>query len=239
MNRLWDMLRPGGSSGREGQLGTFIGVFTPSILTILGIMGEAHKLLESERQRVLDIVMEQTAGRVPVVAGCTANSTHVAVHLAQNAEAAGAAAVMVAPPQNVKNEALLLEHYAAIADSISIPIVLQDEPVTTGVILTPDFIARLAEAVPAIRYVKLEEAPTPMKITKILEKTDRLEIFGGLGGNFIVLGLALVHAEPDNVVMIMRAVRVASVASTVSSMSLITFCNAVRCCRSVLSSPAI
>lgn len=151
-------------------------------LTILGIMGEAHKLLESERQRVLDIVMEQAAGRVPVVAGCTANSTHVAVHLAQKAEAAGAAAVMVAPPQNVKNEALLLEHYTAIADSISIPIVLQDEPVTTGVILAPDFIARLADAVPAIRYVKLEEAPTPLKVTKILEKTDRLEIFGGLGG---------------------------------------------------------
>jgi 4-hydroxy-tetrahydrodipicolinate synthase len=151
-------------------------------LTILGIMGEAHKLLESERQRVLDIVMEQNAGRVPVVVGCTANSTHVAVHLAQKAEEAGAAAVMVAPPQNVKNEALLLEHYTSIADSISIPIVLQDEPVTTGVILTPDFIARLANTVPSIQYVKLEEAPTPVKITKILEKTDRLEIFGGLGG---------------------------------------------------------
>jgi len=151
-------------------------------LTILGIMGEAHKILESERQRVLDIVMKQNAGRVPVVVGCTANSTNVAIHLAQKAEQGGAAAIMVAPPQNVKNEALLLQHYMAIAESISIPIVLQDEPVTTGVILTPDFIALLANTIPSIQYVKLEEAPTPVKITKILEKTDQLEIFGGLGG---------------------------------------------------------
>lgn len=89
---------------------------------------------------------------------------------------------MVAPPQSLKNETLLLQHYRVIAERIRIQIILQDEPVTTGVILTPDFIAQLANSIPAIQYVKLEEAPKPIKITKILEKTNRLEIFGGLGG---------------------------------------------------------
>lgn len=151
-------------------------------LTILGIMGEAHKMIETERQKVLDIVMERSAGKVPVVVGCTANSTAVAIDFAKKAEEAGATAIMVAPPQNVKSETLLMQHYKDIAESISIPIVLQDEPVTTGVILTPEFIAKLANTISAIQYVKLEEAPTPIKITKILEKTERLEIFGGLGG---------------------------------------------------------
>lgn len=151
-------------------------------LTILGIMGEAHKITESERQQVLNIVIERSAKKVPVVVGCTANSTAVAIEFARKAEEAGAEAVMIAPPQNLKNEALLLQHFRDIAESISIPIVLQDEPVTTGVILTADFIAQMANTIPAIQYVKLEEAPTPIKITKILEKTDRLEIFGGLGG---------------------------------------------------------
>lgn len=151
-------------------------------LTILGIMGEAHKITESERQQVLNIVMERNNGKVPVIVGCTANGTSLAIELAKKAEESGAAAVMIAPPQNLRNEVLLLQHYKDIAENISIPIVLQDEPVTTGVTLTPDFIAQLANTIPAIQYVKLEEAPTPIKITKILEKTDRLEIFGGLGG---------------------------------------------------------
>ncbi len=153
-------------------------------LTILGIMGEAHKLTESERLRVMDIVIEQNAGRVPVIVGCSANSTDVAVYLCRKAEEAGASAVMIAPPQNLKNESLLLQHFSKIAENISLPIVLQDEPVTTGVILSPDFIARLAEAIPSIQYVKLEEAPTTIKITKILERTNKLKIFGGLGGMY-------------------------------------------------------
>lgn len=151
-------------------------------MTILGIMGEVQKLTENERLRVMEIVMEQNADRVPVIVGCTANSTDVAIYLSRKAEQAGATAVMIAPPQNVKNEALLLEHYSRIAASISLPIVLQDEPVTTGVILSPDFIARLVESVPSIQYIKLEEAPTTIKITKILERTDKLKVFGGLGG---------------------------------------------------------
>jgi 4-hydroxy-tetrahydrodipicolinate synthase len=151
-------------------------------MTILGIMGESHKLAEVERLKVTDIVLEVTNGRVPVVVGCSSPSTDVSVYLAKKAEEAGAFAIMIAPPANLKNEDMLTKHFSLIADQISIPIVLQDEPVTTGVLLSPKFIATLAEKVPRIQYVKLEEAPTTIKITKILEQTDRLKIFGGLGG---------------------------------------------------------
>jgi 4-hydroxy-tetrahydrodipicolinate synthase len=159
-------------------------------MTILGIMGEVHKLTENERLRVMEIVLEHNAGRVPVIVGCSSNSTDVSVYLSRKAEEAGATAVMIAPPQNLRNDSMLYKHYAKIAESTSIPIVLQDEPVTTGVILSPDFIAGLAEKVSTIQYVKLEEAPTTIKITKILEKTNKLEIFGGLGGMYFYEELA-------------------------------------------------
>lgn len=159
-------------------------------LTILGIMGESHKLAESERLRVMDIFVEQASGKVPVVVGCTAQGTNVAKELSKRAELAGAEAVMIAAPRNLNNEENLYKHYAEIADSISIPIVVQDEPVSTGVKMSPSFIAKLAETIDNVQYVKLEEAPTTVKITKILEQTDQLKIFGGLGGMYFYEELA-------------------------------------------------
>lgn len=151
-------------------------------MTILGIMGEVGKLTEKERNVVMETTIEQNRGRVPVVVGCSASSTIIATQYAKQAEAAGAAAVMIAPPQKISNETLLLKHYAKIAENISIPIVLQDEPVTTQVILSPEFIAKAGKEIDSIKYVKLEEAPTAMKITKVLDKNSDLKIFGGLGG---------------------------------------------------------
>ena len=60
------------------------------------------------------------------------------IELSQAAEAAGATAVMVAPPTGLRGDAAILAHYRAVAGAVSIPIVVQDEPVTTGVIMPPD-----------------------------------------------------------------------------------------------------
>lgn len=154
-------------------------------MTILGIMGEVDKLSESERLYVMETVLEQTEGRVPVVVGCSSAGTNIARSLCQKAETAGAAAVMIAPPAKLTNEEMLFKHYASIAENISIPIVVQDEPVTTGVKLSPKFIARLAKEIPNVQYVKLEEAPTTVKTSKILDEAEgKLGIFGGLGGMY-------------------------------------------------------
>jgi 4-hydroxy-tetrahydrodipicolinate synthase len=66
-----------------------------------------------------------------------------------------------------------------------VPVVVQDEPVNTGVVMPAPFIARLVNEIEGCRYVKLEEAPTTIKITSLLEKiaTD-VDIFGGLGGMY-------------------------------------------------------
>ena len=150
-------------------------------LNVLGIMGEAHKLSEGERRRVAEVFVKSAAGRFPVVVGTSHGGTAVVTELSQAAEAAGAAAVMVAPPIGLRGEAVILAHYRAVARAIAIPVVVQDEPVTTGVLMSPELLVRIATEVPACRYIKLEEAPTPTKITAMrrLPGGDGVRIFGG------------------------------------------------------------
>ena len=154
-------------------------------LTILGIMGEAHKLSDAERSIVMERYLEAAGDRVPVVVGCSAAATKVTIEWAREAEEIGAAAVMVAPPNHVRNLDLVFEHYRRVAEAVALPVVVQDEPVNTGVVMPAAFIARVVNEIEGCRYVKLEEAPTTIKITSLLEKTeDRVGIFGGLGGMY-------------------------------------------------------
>jgi 4-hydroxy-tetrahydrodipicolinate synthase len=163
-------------------------------LTILGIMGEAHKLSDAERSMVVGRYIEAARDRVPVVVGCSAVATKVTVERAREAETAGAAAIMVAPPNNVRNLDLVFEHYRRVAEAVSVPVVVQDEPVNTGVVMPAPFIARVINEIEGCRYVKLEEAPTTIKITNLIKKIEdpdkRAGIFGGLGGMYFYEELA-------------------------------------------------
>ncbi|CAA9458389.1 MAG: Dihydrodipicolinate synthase family protein RL4423 [uncultured Rubrobacteraceae bacterium] len=163
-------------------------------LTVLGIMGEAHKLSDIERSTVMQRYVIAAADRVPVIVGCSAAATRVTVERAREAESTGAAAVMVAPPNNVRNLDLVFEHYRLVAESVSLPVVVQDEPVNTGVVMPAAFIARVLNEVEGCRYVKLEEAPTTIKITSLLDRIEEPEkragIFGGLGGMYFYEELA-------------------------------------------------
>jgi 4-hydroxy-tetrahydrodipicolinate synthase len=160
-------------------------------VTILGIMGEAHKLSDTERQAVTDRYVSAIGGRVPVVVGCSAVATRIVVERARAAEEAGAAAVMVAPPNNQRSLDLVFEHYRRVAEVVSVPVVVQDEPVNTGVVMPAPFIARLVDEIEGCRHVKLEEAPTTIKISALLNyaKTE-VGVFGGLGGMYFYEELA-------------------------------------------------
>jgi len=124
------------------------------------------------------------------VVGCTADGTTLAKELSIKAQDSGAQGVMIAAPKNLNNESELFRHYQEISKNISIPIIVQDEPVTTGVKMSPQFLARLANEIENIKYVKLEEAPTTIKITEILSHTNNMKIFGGLGGVYFYEELA-------------------------------------------------
>ena len=163
-------------------------------LTILGIMGEAHKLSDAERSAVMERYISAANGRAPVIVGCSAMATKIATERAREAEEAGATAVMVAPPNNVRNLDLVFEHYRQVAGAVAVPVVVQDEPVNTGVVMPAAFIARVVNEIEGCRYVKLEEAPTTIKISNLVQKIEDIQkragIFGGLGGMYFYEELA-------------------------------------------------
>jgi 4-hydroxy-tetrahydrodipicolinate synthase len=157
----------------------------------LGVTGEAARLTDKERALVAEKVIDSASG-MPVTLGATAASTKAAIANCKEAQSLGAAAVMVAsPPMPKPNLDALFTHYQRIADAVDLPIVVQDYPQTSGVQMPVSFIARLAEGIPSVRYLKLEDPPTPPKITAIKGLIgDRLGIFGGLGGVFLLDELA-------------------------------------------------
>ena len=152
-------------------------------LTILGIAGEAHRLTDEERRRVVETVVKETRGRVPVAVGVSASGTHLATAFARMAREHGADALMVAPPAGLKNLDAVAEYYRSVAAVTGLPIVLQDEPVTTQVNMPAPFIAQVCAEITQIQAVKLEEPPTLPKITRLRALFgNRVAIFGGLGG---------------------------------------------------------
>ncbi len=157
----------------------------------LGVTGEVARLTDRERRQVAQTVIESANG-MPVTLGTTANSTSAAIEYSREAKELGAAAVMVsAPVMGKPNEAALFAHYQRLAEAVDLPIVVQDFPQTSGVFMSPAFIAQLAENIPSAQYLKLEDPPTPTKIGAIRSLIgDKMAIFGGLGGVFLLDELA-------------------------------------------------
>jgi 4-hydroxy-tetrahydrodipicolinate synthase len=120
-----------------------------------GSTGEFAALSGDERRLLLEIVMDQNAGRVPVIAHTGAITTTEAIALSKHAAAAGAAGLLVLPPY--KDRLTVQEtsdHLRSIADSGSLPVVVYNLPLATGVNLLPEDIAEMADRSPNIRYLK-------------------------------------------------------------------------------------
>jgi len=150
-------------------------------MTILGVLGEATKLSDDERHRVTAGVLG-AAGDLPVCVGVSHAATDRAIAFARSAEAAGAHSVMLAPPALARpNDAAVLAHYLAVARAVDLPIVVQDHPASSGVYMSVDLLASIAEGAPSCRVVKLEEEPSPPKIGRLLAVRPDLRILGGLG----------------------------------------------------------
>ena len=158
-------------------------------VTALGVTGEVARLDDSERRRVLEVVVKHVGGRIGVVAGTSADGTRTCVAYSRHALDAGATAVMVSPPRMPKlNSDAILRHYTALAEAVDIEIVVQDYPPISGYTMEPTLLASIARQLPRARTIKLEDPPTPFKTARILEKAEGLElrIFGGLGGVFLL-----------------------------------------------------
>jgi 4-hydroxy-tetrahydrodipicolinate synthase len=119
-----------------------------------GTTGESATLTPAEHARVVELCIDVTAGRVPVIAGAGANETGNAVALVREAQAAGAdAALVVTPYYNRPSQEGLFRHYAAIAGASDLPVVIYDVPSRTGVTLSVETVARIA-ALPSMVGIK-------------------------------------------------------------------------------------
>ncbi len=162
-------------------------------LTLLGVMGEAPALTPDERRQVIEGVVAAAAGRVPVIVGCSHAVTRQAVALARQAEKLGAAAVMLMPPPaaGFDRDQAVRDHFRAVGDAVAVPLIVQDYPPGSGTVLTPAMLVALAQAIERFQYLKLEDAPSALKIAQVRALLgDRLPIFGGLGGLYYLDELA-------------------------------------------------
>jgi 4-hydroxy-tetrahydrodipicolinate synthase len=115
-----------------------------SALIICGSTGEASSLLLAEYTRAVRTTVEVAGARVPVIAGCTAQATSVAIAMGIEAANAGASALLCAVPPYVKpTQEGIVAHIRAIAHATDLPIILYDVPSRSGVAITDDTVARL------------------------------------------------------------------------------------------------
>jgi 4-hydroxy-tetrahydrodipicolinate synthase len=168
-----------------------------------GTTGESATLSYEEHERVIDLVLETSDGRVPVIAGTGSNNTKEAVLLTRYAKKAGAdAALLITPYYNKPTQRGLVAHFTEVAGASDIPILLYNVPGRTGVNMTAETVARLAE-VKNIVGVK-EASGNLAQICDILQMTPRtfcvLSGDDGLYFPMLALGAKGVISVASNVV---------------------------------------
>ena len=152
-------------------------------IVCLGLASETNRLSEEEKHGIIQTVVAQVDGRVPVLSGLQAASTPEAVRMARWLEAADMAGLMVLPPPGPVDMAGVQQFYTAVAEVVDVPIMVQDCPQVVGYGLSAGVIAQMADQCPNIQYVKLEAQPAWPLMEALKDQVgDRLKMLVGWGG---------------------------------------------------------
>jgi len=117
-----------------------------SALVPCGTTGESATLSHEEHEQVIEMTLQSARGRIPVIAGTGSNNTQEALRLTRHAQKAGAdAALLISPYYNRPTQEGLYQHFRAVAEAVSIPIVVYNIASRTGVNVEPETFARLAK----------------------------------------------------------------------------------------------
>ena len=161
-------------------------------MTVLGIMGEAPKLTETEQTAVMQHYIDRVGGRVPIIVGVSNPGIDNLSRLSKSAMDAGAAGVMIAGIPGLKTDSQVLGFFDAVMSKLDdgTPVCLQDYPPTTTVFLSTDVILRLIETFPTIKMFKHEDCPGHRKLTAIRRAGERqgarrVSILTGNGGLYV------------------------------------------------------
>ncbi|WP_138468759.1 dihydrodipicolinate synthase family protein [Poseidonocella sp. HB161398] len=159
-------------------------------VTILGMMGEAPKMTQSEAAGIAARVIAR-AGNRPVVVGVSAPGLAALGELSRTVMDLGAAGVMVAPPGSLNTDPKIHGYYAQVCELLGpdIPVVLQDFPLSTKVQISDEVLARIIADMPSIKMLKHEDWPGLSKISKIRAAEAagqrRISILCGNAGLFL------------------------------------------------------
>ena len=145
----------------------------------LGSTGEFASLSNEERRKVIDLTVDQVNGRVPVIAGTAAHSTRHTIEMTEYAKNVGVdTALIVAPFYGLPTQEDLYHHYKDIADNVDIPIMLYNNPWTSGVDMLPPLIERLS-AIEKIPYIK-ESTGDIKRVHEIMRRCgDSIDVWCG------------------------------------------------------------
>lgn len=152
---------------------------------------ESPTLTDQERVRIATIVVEETAGRLPVVIGVSGTSTHHAAYLAREAAAIGADALIAMPPYVRKanpSDQEIFDYYQAIANASRLPIVVQDFIAPIGTPMSIGLLTRLFREIDEVQYLKEETALAGQKMTLLQEQAgEHIQgIMGGAAGRYLL-----------------------------------------------------
>ena len=160
-------------------------------ITVLGMMGEAPKLDAAEALSFVKQVVGRIGG-LPVIVGVSAPGFAAMRTLAQGSMQAGAGGVMIAPPASAKTDDQIVNYYADAVNAIGadVPFVIQDYPLSTGVVMANSVIERIVKAHPSCVMLKHEDWPGLEKISAIRRaqadgKMRHISILTGNGGLFL------------------------------------------------------
>lgn len=168
-----------------------------------GTTGETPTLTHDEQMAVIRCVVEQVAGRIPVIAGTGTNCTRKTIQLTREAMEAGVdACLLVTPYYNKPPQEGLYQHYLAVANAVPIPLILYNVPGRTGCEILPETVARLA-GVPNIIGIKEGRVEQAAQIINLCG--EQIDVFSGdditaleimnLGGKGVVSVTANVAPE--------------------------------------------
>lgn len=149
------------------------------VIVPCGTTGESATLDVDEHEYVIKVCLDQVNKRIPVIAGTGANNTAEAIHLSKNAKAMGAdGLLLVCPYYNKPSQEGIFQHYKRLADEVALPQVLYNVPGRTGINMTSDTTARLAEF---SNIVAIKEASGSLtQVSEILAKAgDKIDVISG------------------------------------------------------------
>ena len=163
----------------RGVLDWQLGSGVPGVI-VLGTTGEFLTVDDAERELIVGTTVEHVAGRIPVLVGTMNAHTPTAVRYSRQAEELGADGLMILPPYYyTPTEDEIFGYYRAIAEAVTVPIMLYNNPVTSNVDMPATLVGRLTRAFENIRYIK-EASMDVGRVFDVIEETDGvMNVFAG------------------------------------------------------------